>query len=63
MLGGNLQAGPTGKGEFLVTAALPLGGAAGSGPAERGAAGSGPAERGAAESGLAQGDGEPEDAS
>jgi signal transduction histidine kinase len=25
MLGGNLQAGPTGKGEFLVTAALPLG--------------------------------------
>jgi signal transduction histidine kinase len=24
MLGGNLQAGPTGKGEFLVTAALPL---------------------------------------
>jgi signal transduction histidine kinase len=53
MLGGNLQAGPTGKGEFLVTAALPLGGAAGSGPAERGAAGSG----------LAQGDGEPEDAS
>jgi signal transduction histidine kinase len=43
MLGGNLQAGPTGKGEFLVTAALPLGGAA--------------------ESGLAQGDGEPEDAS
>jgi signal transduction histidine kinase len=33
MLGGNLQAGPTGNGEFLVTAALPLGGAAGSGPA------------------------------
>jgi signal transduction histidine kinase len=25
MLGGHLQAGPTGKGEFLVTAALPLG--------------------------------------
>jgi signal transduction histidine kinase len=25
MLGGNLQAGPTGKGDFLVTAALPLG--------------------------------------
>jgi len=25
MLGGNLQAGPAGKGEFLVTAALPLG--------------------------------------
>ena len=24
MLGGNLQAGPTEKGEFLVTAALPL---------------------------------------
>jgi signal transduction histidine kinase len=44
MLGGNLQAGPTGKGEFLVTAALPLGGAAGSGLAERGEAGSGPAE-------------------
>jgi signal transduction histidine kinase len=34
MLGGNLQAGPTGKGEFLVTAALPLGGAAGSGLAQ-----------------------------
>jgi signal transduction histidine kinase len=63
MLGGNLQAGPTGKGEFLVTAALPLGGAAGSELAERGAAGSELAERGAAGSGPAQGDGEPEDAS
>jgi len=31
MLGGHLQAGPTGKGDFLVTAALPLGGAEGSG--------------------------------
>jgi Family of unknown function (DUF5947) len=34
--------------------ARPLGGAAGSGPAERGAAGSGPAERGAAGSPLAE---------
>jgi signal transduction histidine kinase len=63
MLGGHLQAGPTGKGDFLVTAALPLGGAEESGPAERGAAGSGLAEREAAGSGPALADGEPEDTS